>query len=565
MTVENKQARSKQGFWQRAWPYLTIVLVTLIAHGFLLLMDWTFWEGAFNYPIIVSRDAAQMNIWTEQAIPIFIPFLLMLGAFANAFWASHFIAFLSFLAIGLLVYEICQTSKLMRRGESLWIALLTVLYPVFQMAVVNTVVAYIFGYALFLAGVLLALRMESAVGWRRWTQRGLALLLLLAGLNFLQSLYVFYFGFLLFYLFFLLKREGLGLGEGVKKLAPRRLDLILLPFIAWGIRALFYPSAGYNSFKFDPQIILKWTVSFFNFGFWDPLSTLLTRHWWLTLLVFVVCAAFLYYLPKKLLRIAEEFDERPAHWLWLALSVMLFVMGFFAYVLVNKGLIRSVFADLPSDTDTRNTLLLGLPVAIFITAIARWLVLRRRPVVMALGASLLVVFAAESALTHVQNYADWQIRAVKDRSFIAQLAKMDEVQPYPVLWVHDEFPAGGIQFVEGRGVYAGEELQLIAHFAWPGGTPHSLIHNDYRKLSEQDFADRNLRYLAPGAGLENCQAELILRRNPEAGSDLNVLAHYYYYKFFRGEEVLTGYLTGNYRLTLVFFEPSKVQPVEGCP
>ncbi len=169
--------------------------MTLIAHGFLLLMDWTFWEGAFNYPIIVSRDAAQMDIWTVQAIPIFIPFLLMLGAFANAFWASHFVAFVSFLAIGLLVYEICQTSKLMRRGESLWIALLTVLYPVFQMAVVNTVVAYVFGYAVFLAGVLLALRMESASGWRRWTLRGAALLFLLAGLNFLQSLYVFLFWF----------------------------------------------------------------------------------------------------------------------------------------------------------------------------------------------------------------------------------------------------------------------------------------------------------------------------------------------------------------------------------
>jgi hypothetical protein len=565
MTVENKQPTSKQGFWQRAWPYFTVALVTLIAHGFLLLMDWTFWEGAFNYPIIVSRDAAQMDIWTVQAIPIFIPFLLMLGAFTNAFWASHFVAFVSFLAIGLLVYEICQTSKLMRRGESLWIALLTVLYPVFQMAVVNTVVAYVFGYAVFLAGVLLALRMESAVGWRRWTLRGAALLFLLAGLNFLQSLYVFYFGFLLFYLFFLLKREGLDLWTGVKQLAPRRLDLILLPFIAWGIRQTFYPSTGYNSFKFEPDIILKWTASFFNYGFWDPLFTLLTRHWWLTLLVFAACAAFLYYLPKKSLRITDSFDERPVHWLWLVFSVMLFVMGFFAYVLVNKGLGRSVFAGIPFDTDTRNTILLGLPVAIFLTAIARWLVLKRRPVVMALGISLLLVFAAESALTHVQNYADWQLRAVKDYSFIAQLAGMDEAQQYPVLWVYDEFPAGGIQFVEGRGFYAGEELQLIARFAWPDGGPHSLIDDQYRGLSEQDFADRNLRYLTPGAGLENCQAELILRRNPDAGSDLNVLAHYYYYKYIRGEEVLQGYLKGNQRLTLVYFKPSESQPVEGCP
>ncbi len=179
--------------------------------------------------------------------------------------------------------------------------------------------------------------------------------------------------------------------------------------------------------------------------------------------------------------------------------------------------------------------------------------------------TLLLVFAAESALTHVQNYADWQLRAVKDHSFIAQLAGMDEAQQYPVLWVHDEFPAGGIQFVEGRGFYAGEELQLIARFAWPDGGPHSLIDDQYRNLSEQDFADRNLRYLAPGAGLQNCQAELILRRNPDAGSDLNVLAHYYYYKFFRGEEVLTGYLKGNQRLMLVYFKPSESQPVEGCP
>lgn len=565
MTSERVQPAAKQGFWQRAWPYLAVLLITFIAHGFLLLMDWTFWEGAFNYPIIASRDPAQMDIWTVQGIPIFIPFLLMLGAFPNAFFASHFVAFLSFLAIGLLIYQICQVSGLMRRGESLWLALLTVLYPVFQMAVVNSIVAYILGYAIFLGGVLLALRMESGTGWRRWVQRILALLLLLAGLNFLQSLYIFYFGFLLFYLFFLLKREQLPLGEGLKKLVPRRLDIILLPFIGWGIRAVFYPSAGYNSFILDPQIILKYTGSFFNFGFIDPLFTLLTRHWWLTLLVFAACAAIFHYLPKRSVRIADSFDERPIHWLWLAFSFVLFVMGFFAYVMVNKGLSKSVFASIPFDADTRNTILLGLPVAIFITAIARWLILKRRPLLTALGATLLLVFAAESALTHVQNYTDWQIRAIKDHSFIAQLAKMDEAQQYPVLWVYDEFPAGGIQFVEDRGFYAGEELKLIASFAWPNAGPHSLIDGQYRGYSEQDFADRNLRYLEPGAGLDNCQAELILRRNPDAGSDLDVLAHYYYYKFFRGEAVLKGYLKGNQRLTLVFFKPSEIQPADDCP
>ncbi len=232
-------------------------------------------------------------------------------------------------------------------------------------------------------------------------------------------------------MFFLLKREGLDLWNGLKKLAPQRLDLILLPFIAWGIRQVFYPSAGYNSFVLDLEIILKYTASFFNFGFFDPLFTLLTRHWWATLLVFAACAAIFQYRPKKSLRIAESFDERPAHWLWLAFSVMLFMMGFFAYVMVNKGLSRSVFAEIPFDPDTRNTVLLGLPVAIFVTAIARWLILKRRPVVTALGMTLLVVFAAESALTHVQNYADWQVRAIKDHSFIAQLAGMEECGAVP--------------------------------------------------------------------------------------------------------------------------------------
>ena len=227
-----------------------------------------------------------------------------------------------------------------------------------------------------------------------------------------------------------------------------------------------------------------------------------------------MCAVIFYSLSKKNVRIVDSFDERPAHWLWLVFSVLLFVMGFFAYVVVNKGLGRSVFAVIPFDTDTRNTILLGLPMAIFLTTITRWLILKRRPLLTALGMTVLVVFAAESALTHVQNYANWQVRAIKDHSFIAQLAEMNEAEQYPVLWVHDEFPAGGIQFVEGRGFYAGEELQLIATFAWPDGGPHSLIDDQYRSLNEQDFADRNLRYLAPGAGLENCQAELILRRNP---------------------------------------------------
>lgn len=565
MTSESMQPTSKPGFWQRSWPYLLIFLVTLIAHGFLLLMDWTFWEGAFNYPIILSRDPAQMHIWTIQGIPIFIPYLLLLGAFSNAFFASHFVAFISFTAIGLLTYQICQESGLTRRVESLWIALFSVIYPVFQMAVVNTVVAYMLGYALFLAGVLFTLRMESATGWRRWLQRGLALLFLLAGLNFLQSLYVFYFGFLLFYLLVLLKREGLALFDGLRKLAPRRLDLILLPFAAWGIRQIFYPSTGYNSFILDLPVIWKWTASFFRLGFADVLLTLFVRHWWLTIFILAVCAVLFFDRRDWVQEIAGWFSPRPAHWAWLGYALLLFVMAFFPYVVVNKGLTRSIFASVPFDTDTRNTLLLSLPVAILLVAIGRWLILKRRPLLSALGAALLLVFAAESALTHIQNYADWQIRAIKDHSFIAQLAEMDEAEQYPVLWVYDEFPAGGIQFVADRGFYAGEELQLIARFAWPDAGPHSLIDYQYRHLSEQEFADRNLRYLAPGAGLKNCQAELILRRNPEAGNDLKVLSRYYYFKFFRGNEVLNNYLKGNYRLTLVFFKPVDVQPVEGCP
>ena len=131
--------------------------------------------------------------------------------------------------------------------------------------------------------------------------------------------------------------------------------------------------------------------------------------------------------------------------------------------------------------------------------------------------------------------------------------------------MYEEFPAGGIQFNEGRGFYAGEELQLIASFAWPDGGPHSLIDASYREHSDQDLIDRNLRYLAPGAGLDNCQAELLLRRNPDAGTDLDVLGHYYLCKFFRGKEVLSNYLTSNYRLTLVFFRLVETQPLEGCP
>ena len=567
MTSEkNLTQTEKLGFWQRAWPYFTIVLVTLVAHGFLLLIDWTFWEGARNYFFIISRDPAQMSAWILQGVPIIIPYLLFLGAFSDVFFASNFLAFLSFLAIGLLIYQICQTSSLMRRGVSLSIALFTVLYPVFQFAMINSVTAYILGYAIFLAGVLFALRMEYAAGWRCWAQHGLALLLLLVGMNFLQSLYVFYFGFLLFYFFFLLKREGLDLGEGLIKLVPRRLDFIFLPFLGWGIRNVFYNSSTeYNMFRLNPQQMLQWVNRFLNFGFWDPVFMILVRYWWLLLLAFGICALLFCYLPGKFMRIADLFGPRFSHWVSLEFGFVLFVMAIFPYVVVGKGITKSIFSAIPFDPDTRHAFLLGLPVAVFLMTFARWLILKRRPLWMALGTTLLLVYTAGFAAILIQNYADWQMRAIKDHSFIAQLAEMDEVDQYPLLWVYDEFPAGGIQFVEGRGFYAGEELKLIASFAWPNGSLHTLIDDNYRGYSEQDFADHNMSYFAPGAGLENCQAELILRRNPSAGSNLNVLAHYYYYKFIRGEDVLQGYLKGNQRLTLVYFKPSEVQPVEGCP
>lgn len=575
MTSESHPTYPRPSSWQRAWPYLLLVLVAFVGHGFLLLIDWTFWEGAFNYPIILSRNPAHMTPWLIQGIPIFIPYLLLLGSFSNVFFASHLIAFLSFTAIGLLTYQICQESSLTTPTESLWIALLTLLYPAFQMAVVNSVAAYVLGYALFLTGVLLALRSESSEGWRRAVRRGLSLLFLWAGLNFLQSLYVFYFGFLAFYLFVLLQRKGLSLTEGCKKLLLRRLDFLLLPFAAWGIRQVFYPSSGYNSFVLIPQLIWKWSISFFTLGFADILLTFLTRHWYVTVIVLVFFAVIFYDRKDGQRAVARWFGQyaagqtgrspHPNTGLWLGFSLMLFVLAFFPYVVVDKGLTHSIFDSIPFDPDTRNSLLLGLPAALFVVGVSGWLLRKQQPPLAAIGAMLLVMIALESGLAQIENYANWQVRAVKDRSFIAQLSQMEQARPYPVLWVTDEFPAGGIQFQEGQGFYAGEELQLIARFAWPDGTPRSLIDDNYRSYTEQDFADRNLRYLAPGAGLENCQAELILRRNPAAGTDLDVLAHYYYYKFFKGEEVLARYLTGEQRLTLVFFKPVEEQPVPGCP
>jgi len=58
-------------------------------------------------------------------------------------------------------------------------------------------------------------------------------------------------------------------------------------------------------------------------------------------------------------------------------------------------------------------------VVVMLTALARWLVLQRRAVWAALGATLLVIYTGGSAAALIDNYTDWQLRAVKDQSLVS--------------------------------------------------------------------------------------------------------------------------------------------------
>jgi hypothetical protein len=173
-------------------------------------------------------------------------------------------------------------------------------------------------------------------------------------------------------------------------------------------------------------------------------------------------------------------------------------------------------------------LLLGLPVALVVVAIARILFSSFKTGFQKAGWVFLSTLLLAFSFATISHQVGWQARWVKDRSVMVNLAQLDGAGKYSVYWIDDRYILGGEDF------YRFYEWSSMFKKVWGDETRIGL---DIRYYTDKDFQDfepyftkrYNLGEFHPGGR----QAALIIRQGARPRSEVGLVARYYFHRFLR--------------------------------
>jgi len=535
------------------YHYIAIVIYALVTHGFLLLNDGVYWDGWLIYTSLVEKSWHNIHsIFFEPGAPITAYFHWAMGYLPAMIFSYKLVAFLSITLFGILVYSICNELRLLSRIESLFIALLSVSYPAFQASIELATIPYLAYYCLFLLACFLALRSEKAHGFPHYCLRvgSLALWALSFTIN---SLLVFYYGFLLVLILHARYSRGISLKHVFTRFLPRRLDYVLLPLLYWVVARGFFPPHGiysdYNQLSFSPWVMTAVYNAFVNNAVYAQLSNALKNLLNYPVFVLLILLGLLWACSTPLSGSIRFLDKKVKSYALLLFGFVLLALAIFPYAVVDK-------APSAQGWETRHALLVALPVAIILVAITRLALGDKTGSISRLGLFFLTILLLAFTLSSINNYLSWQARWVKDQSIMENLSTLENTENVSVFWVDDQFQVGGEE------TYRFYEWSSIFKSVWGD---ESRIGLDQRAYTP-DFLTQGLRYFNDRYNLSDfdpagCQAILTIRRGPDSSSNAGMSMRYLFCKFFC-KDSLAHFLHG---VTDLQVEPISTPEAVSCP
>jgi len=519
----------------------------------LLLNDGVYWDGWLIYTSLVEKSWHNIHsIFFEPGAPITAYFHWAMGYLPAMIFSYKLVAFLSITLFGILVYSICNELRLLSRIESLFIALLSVSYPAFQASIELATIPYLAYYCLFLLACFLALRSEKAHGFPHYCLRvgSLALWALSFTIN---SLLVFYYGFLLVLILHARYSRGISLKHVFTRFLPRRLDYVLLPLLYWVVARGFFPPHGiysdYNQLSFSPWVMTAVYNAFVNNAVYAQLSNALKNLLNYPVFVLLILLGLLWACSTPLSGSIRFLDKKVKSYALLLFGFVLLALAIFPYAVVDK-------APSAQGWETRHALLVALPVAIILVAITRLALGDKTGSISRLGLFFLTILLLAFTLSSINNYLSWQARWVKDQSIMENLSTLENTENVSVFWVDDQFQVGGEE------TYRFYEWSSIFKSVWGD---ESRIGLDQRAYTP-DFLTQGLRYFNDRYNLSDfdpagCQAILTIRRGPDSSSNAGMSMRYLFCKFFC-KDSLAHFLHG---VTDLQVEPISTPEAVSCP
>lgn len=521
--------------------YLIIVFCGLITHGLLLLNDGTYWEDWLWISALKDKNWLIIrSVGFERGAPIDTYFLWFFSHFKNIEFAHRAVAFIAILFAAGLTYAVFNKLKVLNKIDSLFVALISMIYPAFRTQMLLCTTNYLFYYMLFLSAVLLVFKSITASGFKKYALRCVSWVFFF--ISFSHGVFlVFFWGFVMLLILFL---QDFKIGDFKRifsNTVPRCMDYILLPFIYWAIREMFFPCplhglyAGGYKFVISPERWFSCLARFLYNGIYGQfnaaLAALVNQP---ALWLFVLLAVLVWYTYFKdaahPLEKASKTLVRPGH-LFLY-GLLLTGLGMFPYIATGAA---------PSLTgwESRHSLLLALPVALIIVALAR-LIFSNSQKDYSLGgwiffATLLTAFS----FTIIASYIGWQGRWVKDRSVMLNLARMAGAKNYSIYWISDQYRLGGEDDPLSReNNYRFYERSSMFEKTWGDETRFGY---DWRYPDRKILEDHK-QFFTKRHNLSNCdpagrQTVLTICQGAFNGSVFSLIEHYYYCKFLRPQRM----------------------------
>ena len=321
----------------------------------------------------------------------------------------------------------------------------------------------------------------------------------------------------------------------------------LLPIVNWYASMLFFPThgyyGGYNGFNitsFSPVLFIS-GVQYIKDGI---LAHFFDKSWSFGFLALVLIVVAIIGFNLKGYRIV---------------GLGIFIVG---CILLATGIFPYLVRDTPaasSGSYTRNLILVSIPMSIIFIAFLRWafsgnLLFTRVAII--IGFLLAIEFSVE----YIQSYLEWQGRTVWEKSLVLNLKDQPEFMKNSVLWVDSGFTELGkigdpelneplvwiglFRQASGDESHFGTENQYLGDDIYqrkPDQYEHKI--QSYFELIQHfgssgiGMVQRRDMWLVSDFDPYGCQGILSIIRGDGAQSAIRSAITYYYYKFFKPDQM----------------------------
>ena len=355
--------------------YLAVIYTA--AHLMLCLISGQWWD---DWCYWINGPEQLVSLYSASGIPMQAYYIMSVMWLPN--WGYRIVVFVLFLLVALIFYEILRKTDVFSEDDAFFIAAVAMTVPVNDARTVLNCYAYTFEIFLFMCGFLLATKFRLFSGAKKYLIRAISLILL-AGSYTMESLLVFTGIIWIYFLYDVAKNNKNE--KAVRKVLlfiRSYWDYFALPFAFFVLkRVLFKPYgayAEYNQLTKDSLITgtLLSPKSAFLTGV-DIGRSYISQAGIISLVVVAVSIAGYLVIRKLQTKDMETAKEAPKKnlkkWLLiLVLGLVTYFAGIFAYVVIRKGETLAV-----TTVDSRDVMLAGFGIAVFIVAVSRLIPIKK--------------------------------------------------------------------------------------------------------------------------------------------------------------------------------------------